>query len=122
MSTQKMLAAVALGLLLGIPGQASAQYRFTTIDVPDSTLTNANGNSPHEVVGSFDDADGHTHGFVLTRDGFTQVDVPGAWCTTVNGINAAGEVAGAYEDDAGSHRRRHGVILRKGGVAASDAP
>src|SRR5207248_9951570 len=106
MSTQKMLAAVALGLLLGIPGQASAQYRFTTIDVPDSTLTNANGNSPHEVVGSFDDADGHTHGFVLTRDGFTQVDVPGAWFTTVNGLNAAGGVTERYRGDPANALRR----------------
>jgi len=96
MTTRKMLTAVALALALSFPGMASAQFDFTTIDVPDSTRTAANANSTHEVVGEFDDADGNTHGFVLSKGKYTQIDVPGASFTTVNGINANGEFVGTY--------------------------
>ena len=75
MTTRKMLTAVALALPLSFPGIASAQFDFTTIDVPDSTRTAANANSTHEVVGEFDDADGNTHGFVLSTGTYTQIDV-----------------------------------------------
>ena len=99
MTTRKMLTPVALALALTFPGIASAQFDFTTIDVPDSTRTAANANSTHEVVGDFDDADGNTHGFVLSKGKYTQLDVPGASVTTVNGINANGEFVGTYVVD-----------------------
>ena len=35
-TTQKILAATALGLLLGVAGTAKAQFNITTIDVPGS--------------------------------------------------------------------------------------
>ena len=38
MTTRRMLATVALGLFLGLPGLAKAQYSFTTYDVPGSTV------------------------------------------------------------------------------------
>jgi hypothetical protein len=63
----KAIAVVVFGLLLSVPGLAQAQYSFTTIDVPGSKATAANGNSMHEIVGEFDDADGNTHGFVLNK-------------------------------------------------------
>jgi uncharacterized membrane protein len=119
MTTQKMLAAVALGLLLGVPGLAKAQFNFTTIDVPGSTSTAANGNSTYEIVGAFDKADGSTHGFVLSEGVFTQIDVPGAvGFTSVNGINANGELAGIYDDST----RIHGYFLSKGVVTTLDPP
>ena len=65
---QRLLAAVALCVTLGISGLAQAQYQFTTIDF-SSTNTSLNGNSTHEIVGNFDDADGNTHGFVLNKGG-----------------------------------------------------
>ena len=74
----KTLAAVVLGLVLSIPGLAKAQYDFTTIDVPGATATAANGNSTHEIAGEYADADGNTHGFVLSKGVFTTIDVPGA--------------------------------------------
>ena len=74
--TQRMFAAVVLGLFLGISGPAKAQYHFTTYDVPGSTRTAVNGNSPHAIAGEFDDADGNTHGFVLSNGVFTEIDVP----------------------------------------------
>src|SRR5262245_36056510 len=98
MATRKALVAVVLGLLLGVPGVAQAQFSFTTIDVPGATSTAVNGNCANAVAGEFDDADGNTHGFVLSNGVLTQVDVPGAVLTTVNGINAKGELAGIYVD------------------------
>ena len=47
---------MALGLFLGFPGPAKAQFNFTTIDVPGSTRTAVNANSPHAIAGEFDDA------------------------------------------------------------------
>ena len=118
MTTQKMLAAVALGLLLGIPGLAKAQFDFTTIDVPDATSTAANGNSTHEIAGEYDDADGNTHGFVLSKGVFTPIDVPDAVFTSVNGISANGRLAGIYQDAT----RLHAYFWSKGVFTTLDPP
>ena len=113
MTTQRMLVPVALCLLMGVPGSAEAQYAFTPIDVPGSTRTAANGNSPNAIAGEFDDAAGNTHGFVLSKGVFTPIDVPGSTFTSVNGINASGELAGIYDDEDGRpepelEQREHG--------------
>ena len=117
MTTWQMLTAVVL--VLSIPGLASAQFDFTTIDVPGSTRTAANANSTHEVVGEFDDADGNTHGFVLSKGEYTQIDVPGASVTTVNGINANGEFVGSYIVDGGLP---HAFLWSKGVFTAPFEP
>jgi hypothetical protein len=49
MAIQRLVATLALGLLLGAPGMAEVQ--FTTVDVPGATRTAVNGNSTHQVVG-----------------------------------------------------------------------
>ena len=103
MTTQRLYAAVALGLFLGVPGPAKAQYNFTTYDVPGSTRTAVNGNSPHAIAGEFDDADGNTHGFVLSNGVYTTIDVPGSVSTGVFSINALGEIVGSYDDAGGTH-------------------
>jgi probable HAF family extracellular repeat protein len=92
----KSLVAVAFGLLLSVPGLTQAQYSFTTIDVPNSTATAVNGNSPNAIAGQFDDSDGNTHGFVLNNGSFATIDVPGAGLTIINGINAPGQLVGTY--------------------------
>ena len=111
MTTQRFFATVALGLFLGFPGLAKAQYNFTTYDVPGSTRTAVNANSPHAIAGEFDDADGNTHGFVLSNGVLTQIDVPGAVFTSVNGINASGEISGIYIDAGGTY---HGYFRQEG--------
>jgi hypothetical protein len=40
---------------------------------------------------------------VLTKDGYTTVDVPGAFWTDIYSINTQGDIVGAFEDDAGIH-------------------
>jgi hypothetical protein len=122
---QKKLVALALGLLVGVPGLARADvnFNFTTIDVPGSTRTVANANSTHEIAGEFDDAGGITHGFVL-RGGvggvYTTIDKkqPDASSTTVNGINAPGQLAGTYMDD----KRLHAYFWSKAVFTTLDPP
>src|SRR5262245_66559050 len=95
-TARRALAGTALGLLwlASAPGLARAQYALTPLDVPGSAATYADGNSVHRIVGEFDDEDG-THGFVLKRGEFTRFDAPGAQgYTSINGVNASGEVAG----------------------------
>src|SRR5947209_15506358 len=74
MTTQRLFATVAMGLFLALPGPTKAQYHFTTYDVPGSTRTAINGNSPYAIAGEFDDASGNTHGFVLSNGIFTQIN------------------------------------------------
>jgi len=58
----------AWGLLMGLTGPATAQYTFTTIDMPGAASTYAFGiNNAGQIVGSYDDAAG-AHGFLLDVD------------------------------------------------------
>jgi probable HAF family extracellular repeat protein len=111
MRSLRTFAAVALSLFLSRPEPAKAQYLFTPIDVPGAAATYADGNSTHEIVGEFDDEDGNTHGFVLSKGVFTQFDEPSAdGYTSVNGINANGERSGIYFGG----DRFHGYFWSKG--------
>ena len=121
MMTLRTLPALALGLLLllGGPERARAQYVFTPIDVPEATATFADGNSTHKIVGEFNDADGITHGFVLSEGGFKPFDVPGAdGYTSINGINAKGDRSGLYF----AHDRYFGYFWHNGNFAKLDPP
>ena len=119
------LTAAVLGLLLTIPGLGSAQYLFTTIDVPKATRTAANGNSTHEIVGEFDDQNGNTHGFILNKGVFTTVDFPKATNpplvtgTSLNGINASGQYMGTYFVDSMTSPN-HAFVWEKGHFTTLD--
>src|SRR5205085_7477310 len=91
-----VLGLMALGLFLGVTGQAKAQV-FTTLDVPGSTLTLAHGiNDSGQIVGGYDHAGpgGIRHGFLLSGGSYTLFDVPGSTLTNANGINNLGQIAG----------------------------
>ena len=69
---------------------------FTTIDVPGSFSTLANGiNDAGQVVGTYTNSAG-TFGFLESGGSYTTIDVPGATRTEANGINDAGQVVGTY--------------------------
>ena len=71
----KTLAAVVLGLLLSVPGLAQAQFDFTTIDVPGvDQHVQPTGIARTRSRESLRDADGNTHGFVLSKGVFTTID------------------------------------------------
>jgi hypothetical protein len=125
----KSLAAMAFGLLLSVPGFTQAQYNFTTIDVTiggqHATATEPNGNSTNAIVGQFNFEDGLQHGFVLNNGVFTEVDVPdskgNAQQTAINGIDAAGRLAGTYLDSS-DPPHFHAFFGNKGGFTTLDPP
>jgi hypothetical protein len=79
---------------------------YDEFDVPNSTNTQAFGvNADEEIVGSYLDAHGQTHGFVLTNPtthaAFKTVDDPaGVGSTVINGVNDKGQLVGFYQDSA----------------------
>src|SRR5260370_14189969 len=112
MSTQRMIAAVALGLSLGAAGYAKADYNLTTLDFPDSILTIAAGiNDAGLIVGKYDDTGRTRHGFrydpSVGVDSYATLDVPDSTLTGADAINDSGLIGGRYRD-AGS--TSHGSV------------
>ena len=72
------------------PALFAADYRFTHIDVPGSISTQARGiNARGDIVGSYEDSEGVSHGFLLRNGAFSVVDFPGAAVTLgARAINA----------------------------------
>jgi hypothetical protein len=103
MFTQKRLAALTLGLFLTAPAMAAnkVSFAFTTIDVPGAAATDANGNSTNAIAGDYTDSGGVTHGYMLRGGTFKAIDVPSGVFTSVNGINAPGQITGTYVDAGG---------------------
>ena len=91
-------------------------YGFTTVALPSTMgipLENGGINASGDIASAYCDTAPCTttgHGFVLSRDEFTAVDVPGAISTGVFAINARSDVVGFYDDSSG---RRHGFVLRR---------
>jgi uncharacterized membrane protein len=75
---------------------------FSTIDLPATQGPPPNGTFPQwisargDIVGSF--FDGSVHGFLMSAEGLTQLDVPfpGAVNTNAPGLNDAGDIVGFY--------------------------
>jgi hypothetical protein len=111
---------MATMLALSIPGLAASHYTFTTYDVPGSTRTAVNANSPHAIAGDFDDAQGNTHGFILSGGLLTTVDFPGGINTGVNGISATGQFGGTYVNP--NTGLPHAFVLSGGSLITLDPP
>jgi probable HAF family extracellular repeat protein len=78
---------------------AFAQYRFLTIDIPNSTGAVANGiNNAGMVTGWYTDASYTAHGFTWQNGTLQTVDYSGALGTYLNGVNNQGVAAGYYLD------------------------
>jgi hypothetical protein len=83
--------------------------RLTTLQFPGGSDTQAFGiNDKDQIVGSYTDASGTSHGFVVSdptgpHTHWTSIDDPnGVGSTVVNGINDAGDLVGFYTDSAGN--------------------
>jgi probable HAF family extracellular repeat protein len=72
-------------------------------------------------VGSFTDANGHRHGFLLSDGQYTTLDDPnaGVFGTSAEGINDRGQIVGVYNDVNGY---RHGFVLSHGQYTTLDDP
>jgi uncharacterized membrane protein len=121
---QKKVMALAFGLLLGFPGVARADlmFNFTTIDVPGAANTAANANTTNAIAGEYDDAGGITHGFILSRGVYTTFNASAppdvVSSTIINGINAAGQLAGTYTGSS----RLHAFFWSQGVLTTLDPP
>ena len=98
----------------------ATDFRFVKIDVPDATTTTANGiNARGDIVGSFVDANGVNHGFLLRKGVFSTIDFPNASFTAARAINARGDIVGRFDDAGGN---QHGYVLRDGHFTQIDYP
>jgi probable HAF family extracellular repeat protein len=87
-------------LLLTTINAWAVDYTYTTIQVPGSLLTTANGISNRgEIVGNYVDAHSSNFGFVLSNGTYTTISYPGATRGTfAYGINDNGVVVGSYDN------------------------
>src|SRR5579885_1442562 len=78
-------------------------FTFTTIDPPGSIFTEAFGINPSgQIVGTFNDSSGVSHGFLRDKNGsFTTFDPPDSILTIAQGINPSGQIVGLFIDSSG---------------------
>jgi probable HAF family extracellular repeat protein len=100
---------------------------ITTVDVPGAAMTGANGINNHgAVVGTYVDAGGRSHGFLLERGEVTPIDPPKAGDLDLAGaqvqaqdINDRGQIVGFYQDAQGTF---HGFLHHAGEFTDLDPP
>jgi len=111
-SPRILLAVLFLGVQFTFGRIATAQsFNFLSIDVPCSAClggiansTTAFGINPGgDIVGTYNDAVGGQHGFLLSDGQFTTIDVPGSLVgaagtlpTAARGINPEGDIVGSF--------------------------
>jgi probable HAF family extracellular repeat protein len=89
--------ALAASLLQRAESRSERAFGFTTIDVPGAVFTSASGiNARGDIVGSYKNGDGRTHGYLLRDGEFTTIDFPGSAGTDAKGISPSGEIVGDY--------------------------
>ena len=100
-----------------------ANYTFTTIDVPNSINTQANGiNDTGEIVGNFTSlTPQHTRGFLLSGGSFTTIDVPDSPASNANSINNIDQIVGFFSDPTFPFDR-HGFLWDGGSLTTIDVP
>src|SRR5690349_11717789 len=93
------MAALFLVLMVPVKGAAPSASTFTTVDFPGSTFSDVEGiNAGGQMVGTYADAAGRLHGFLLDKGPFTTIDFPGATTFTEPiGINSRGQISGIYD-------------------------
>ena len=98
--------------------RAAPELTYTSLDVPDATLTTASGiNARGDVVGLYRDANNRVHGFLLRDGAFTTIDVPfqGVVNTEARGISPDGDIVGTYRLAGERPVDIHGFLLTKHG-------
>jgi probable HAF family extracellular repeat protein len=100
---------------------------ITTVDVPGAAMTGASGINNHgAVVGTYVDAAGRSHGFLLEGGAVTPIDPPKAGDLDLAGaqvqakdINDRGQIVGFYQDAQGTF---HGFFYHRGEFTDLDPP
>jgi hypothetical protein len=98
-------------------GASGRPYSYFSISYPDAVATALSGiNARGDIVGSYVDSGGTSHGLLL-RDGlFTTIDIPGAEGTDARGIDPAGDIVGGYRLPGEPAANIHGYLLRRDGT------
>jgi hypothetical protein len=104
-----------------IPTPPEGNFRFQNIDLPIAPQTTAaNGiNDRGQIVGSFQDAQGSIHGYVMEGTDFQTFDFPSASLTIPRAISNSGTIVGGYSDAFGN---AHGFVLENGTFTSMDFP
>src|SRR5262249_52454776 len=76
-------------------------------------------NNRGDIVGSYNDASGMLHGYVLRHGTVTPIDDPGGAPTEAYGINDLGDIIGVTYDADGN---AHAFTLKGGTFAPADVP
>jgi len=98
----------------------AADYRFVSIDFPNSIATTAGSvNARGDISGLYFDANGVGHGFRLSKGVFSTIDFPGSSFTSARAMNARGDIAGRIHDANGND---HGFLLHDGHFNQIDYP
>lgn len=109
-------AAAPLPSPLASMARTARAFSFTTIQVPGARRTSASGiNDDGDMVGSYEDSTGVSHGYVLRRGIFTTIDFPGATFTEARGIGGGGEIVGTYRKRGEPPLNFHGYLLTPAG-------
>jgi YVTN family beta-propeller protein len=115
-----LVAGLMLALALGLVSLPASAQQFINISYPGATSTYPNGiNNRGEIVGSYTDSDGLSHGFTLLNGQFTAFNVPGALGTFPAGINDLDEIVGSYVD---AQSVLHGFLLNGAAYSTIDFP
>src|SRR2546422_944300 len=96
---------LALACACAFPATAKVNQTFTPIDVPNATRTDAWGINPAgEITGSYTDAGGKDHPYLLSNGSFTTLDPPFDFSASLtHGITPSGnKIVGCYFDLAGT--------------------
>ena len=89
--------ALTASLLESGESRSERTFDFTTIDVPGAVATTAWGiNARGDIVGSYTDGTGRSHGYLLRDGEFTTIDFSGTANTEARGISPDGEIVGVH--------------------------
>lgn len=117
---------IFLALFCGLTSAATAQtYHYTELNYPNAQSTIANGiNNSNWIVGSYTDAQHHTHGFLYKKGTYIAINVPKATETFANGVNDYGDIVGTYSLPGTSAQpaNSHGFLLHMGTFKTVDCP
>ncbi len=105
--------------------QSEKTFGFTTIDVPNAVSTSAWGiNARGDIVGSYIDGNGRSHGYLLRDGEFTTIDFSASARTEARGIGPKGEIVGVYWFAGEPAVNLHGYMRTKKGafVPVNDPP
>src|SRR2546426_7923012 len=124
-------------LILPVPATVKSDNEptFTTIDFPGANISTAWAiNSEGDIIGSYTYGDQHPqvgtiidqpgYGFILSPDGFTSIQLPGAFHTLPYAINDSGTIVGVYEEAFNNkpNRKVHCFQLSLGYLTSFDFP